>query len=111
MKGDFIWASSKKKKKKKKKKVKNKELLNKILPFNPFWCRDNLHAHIAPISRLTSFVKYKKFLKFDKKERKEKWEWVKKMKKHDVNWHGVWHADLLMLSYGGQFPLPKNKKK
>ena len=56
-------------------------------------------------------MKYKKFLKFDKKERKEKWEWVKKMRKHDVNWHGVWHADLLMLSYGGQFPLPKNKKK
>ena len=44
------------------------------------------------------------------KGKEEKKEWVKKMKKHDANWHGVWHADLLMLSYGGQFFISLVKK-
>ena len=48
--------------------------------------------------------------KTKQKERKEKQEWVKKMKKHDVKWHGDWHVDLLMLSYGMQIPLLKIRK-
>ena len=49
---------------------------------------------------LTSFVKYKKTKgKNNKNELK------------DEIWQGVWHDDLLMLSYERQFPLPKNKKK
>ena len=49
---------------------------------------------------LTSFVKYKKTKRTKNKNELK-----------DEIWQVVWHDDLLMLSYGRQFPLPKNKKK
>ena len=54
MKRDFIRASSKKKKGEKQGTSKSDSSLQLIL------MQRLLHAHIAPISRLTSFVKYKK---------------------------------------------------
>ena len=66
MKRDFIRASSKKKKGEKQGTSKSDSSLQLIL------MQRLLHAHIAPISRLTSFVKYKKFLKFNQKGKERK---------------------------------------
>ena len=69
-------------------------------------CMHTLHQF--PDWQVLWSAKKKKKKRKGKEEKKER---VKKMKKHDANWHGVWHADLLMLSYGGQFLLSKNKKE
>ena len=55
MKRDFIQASSKKKKKGEKQGTSKSDSSLQLILMQRL-----LHAHIAPISRLTSFVKYKK---------------------------------------------------